>query len=348
MRDLLLYSIAYLTLIYAGILLFKKNRHSTDILLAVWLIFIAASYGMKHYVWEFCIGYTHCVFLFLYTKCLITNKFEKKDILHFIPFVIISLTCIFYTPNYFLYKAFFTIYFWIVYICIYFGATIKLIIDYRNQMQNKPVSKDSPNILWLWLNVIITITSHLLSIIPTVITIITHQGVDRTPYRLIVLILLNIIGIKALRLNLIFVNQVRPVSNSRTNSDKTKLYSTYNLKDEELLLLEQKLRDLMETKKVYLKPDLSLKDLAENLDVLPHHLSYLLNIKFNQNFYEFINNYRLEAVKNELINPNNKHLSIFAIACDCGFNSQSTFNRIFKQKMGVSPSKYREQYIITT
>lgn len=330
--------ISYLTLIYAVILLVRKGRHSTDIILAVWLIFVAIAYGSGRHRWMTAISFTHCVFLYLYIKYAVLNcRLSIKDLLHFIPFLIAVILCTI-SPSH-LYRKYMPVVsaIWIIYITIYFIMTINIIRSYKKQSdKDYPPGSEYPDIFWLSLNIGITILFHLMNIF---VTIAYHlEGWKLKSYAdLIVLITLNIIGLKALTMDFAFFKK------STNPENKSKSYSTYRMKEEEAAQLEDKLKNLMETEELYLTPELTLKDLADKLDIPSHHLSYLLNMKFHQNFYEFINTYRLDAVKNELLNPQKKNLSIAAIAYDCGFNSQSTFNRFFKQKEGMSPSKYREQ-----
>lgn len=324
--------IIYLSVVYSVILLARKNRNITDIILAVWLVFVAISYSVWSVRWQLPLSFTHCVFCYLYVKCMIQQDgFKVKYLSHFIPSFIVLLLCIFF-PDVIFARQYVFIRFGILilYQSLYFGAAIRLLINHKKQNKDTEI-----NLSWLYMNVGITILFHAIYSIPPVIYYAFGIYLNRTIVTVISFLLLNIIGIVALKMNLIFKKEPK--------SEKTKNYSTYNIKESEIILLEQKLKDLMTIQKLYLEPELSLKDLSEKLGVSSHHLSYILNIRFNQNFYEFINSYRLEKVKNELINPQNKNLSIVAIAYDCGFNSQSTFNRFFKQKEGISPSKYREQ-----
>jgi AraC-like DNA-binding protein len=59
-----------------------------------------------------------------------------------------------------------------------------------------------------------------------------------------------------------------------------------------------------------------------------------------KNFYNLVNDYRVEEVKRRLEDPQYKHLTILAIAYDSGFNAKSSFNTIFKEKTGSTPSEY--------
>lgn len=335
MEQTLLYLIIYLTLVYAVILLMKKNRHSTDVLLAVWLVFVSLTYSFLYRKLGFAFSYTHCVFLYLYIEYTIKRKkFNIKDLLHFIPFVLSILLIVTNTMKY-VWRPFSSLV--PLYLIIYFTLSIRLIWNCREKKLENDSTEYSPDLFWLTLTLIVTIILHITNILPVITYYLTGSTIDRVIRLSISLVLLNILGLKALRMDLFFMKKI-----SKTKAS----YATYGLKDSEINLLIQKLKELMEKEKLYLIPELSLKDLSDSLEISSHHLSFLLNTKFNQNFYDFINTYRLEAVKNELINPQKKHLSILAIACDCGFNSQSTFNRIFKQKVGLSPSKYREQYLL--
>ncbi|MEL6868070.1 MAG: helix-turn-helix transcriptional regulator, partial [Bacteroidota bacterium] len=90
----------------------------------------------------------------------------------------------------------------------------------------------------------------------------------------------------------------------------------------------------------YLRPDLTLRDLAAQLDLPPNYLSQLLNEGFEQNFSEYINSHRLDAFKAKVADPANHHLTILGLAYECGFNSKTVFNVFFKKKMGKTPKAY--------
>jgi len=97
----------------------------------------------------------------------------------------------------------------------------------------------------------------------------------------------------------------------------------------------------MQEKKPYLKEDLTLTELAEQLGMSRNQLSTLINSGSGQNFYMFINKYRVEEVKALLMNPAKKHYTILGIAFESGFNSKSSFHNIFKKFTGLTPIEYR-------
>ena len=99
----------------------------------------------------------------------------------------------------------------------------------------------------------------------------------------------------------------------------------------------------MVEEEMYLKPNLTLKMLSEELNTTTNNLSWLLNNIYNVSFYEYINSFRIEKYFEKIASGEHNKVTILAIAMDVGFNSKSTFNRFFKSKTGLSPSQYLKQ-----
>jgi adenylate cyclase len=95
------------------------------------------------------------------------------------------------------------------------------------------------------------------------------------------------------------------------------------------------------TNKPYLNPDLSLRDLANQIDIHPNHLSWILNQSIGKNFNEFINQYRIEAFKAKA--KENENLTIEGLAYESGFNSKTVFNTYFKRETGLTPKQFLKQ-----
>ncbi len=105
------------------------------------------------------------------------------------------------------------------------------------------------------------------------------------------------------------------------------------------------LDQLMEKEQLFLEPDLSLRRLAERLDLPPNYLSQLLNEGFGQNFAEYVNTYRVAAFKDKVIDPAYQHLTLLGLAYESGFNSKTTFNTFFKKVAGMTPATYRKEQL---
>lgn len=114
------------------------------------------------------------------------------------------------------------------------------------------------------------------------------------------------------------------------------------ISDEEIEILKTKLIKLMEDKKLFLDPDLTLIKLAKLLNLTPHKVSYLINKGFNENFFWFVNRYRVNRVKELLLNKDYKHMSILGIAYESGFNSKTSFNTTFKKITSQTPSEFKK------
>lgn len=108
-----------------------------------------------------------------------------------------------------------------------------------------------------------------------------------------------------------------------------------------------KLRMVMENDKLYLNQDLNLNEVADKISIPRHHLSLILNNVLNNTFFDYINKYRVDEVKKRMHDPSSAHLTLLAIAYDAGFNSKSTFNRIFKKYEQVTPLEYKNSLLTT-
>ncbi|MFC4213020.1 helix-turn-helix domain-containing protein [Pedobacter lithocola] len=112
--------------------------------------------------------------------------------------------------------------------------------------------------------------------------------------------------------------------------------------DDEICRKKKEIEDFMISSEIYLNPDLSLPSLSTALGYPVHDLSYVINKGFNQNFYQFINAYRLNRAKTLLLSDAHKHLNMVGITYACGFNSKTVFNTAFKKLTGKTPSEFKK------
>jgi AraC-like DNA-binding protein len=112
------------------------------------------------------------------------------------------------------------------------------------------------------------------------------------------------------------------------------------VRDADLAHWKRKVLTYFEKEKAYLNPELTLSELASKLDTNTSVLSAVINTGFGKNFNDFVNEYRVEEFKRKAAAPDSKHLTLLAIAFDCGFNSKATFNRAFKKVTDVSPKAF--------
>jgi AraC-like DNA-binding protein len=93
----------------------------------------------------------------------------------------------------------------------------------------------------------------------------------------------------------------------------------------------------------YLDSCLKIDDLAHQISVSPKLLSNLINREFKVNFFEYINSYRVKEVCIYLGDLDMQAQSAIDLAFRAGYNSKTSFNRLFKLEMGITPSEYRKK-----
>lgn len=117
-------------------------------------------------------------------------------------------------------------------------------------------------------------------------------------------------------------------------------YENSGLRSKEAKELAVELKRLMKEEMLYRQHDLTLQLLAEKLDCPPKHLSQVLNERLCENFYEFINRYRVGEVKQQLAKNGSTKLPIIDIALNAGFNNKPAFYNAFRKNTGMTPTEY--------
>lgn len=106
--------------------------------------------------------------------------------------------------------------------------------------------------------------------------------------------------------------------------------------------LPNELIRLFEEEKLFLSPTLNAMEVAAKLGTSRQILSLVLNRGLSINFYDFVNSYRIKEFQFKLASKKFDHMSLLGLAFECGFNSKSTFNAVFKDVTGLTPSMYAE------
>ena len=117
----------------------------------------------------------------------------------------------------------------------------------------------------------------------------------------------------------------------------------FNCGSEEFTLLKIRLEELFTTKEFFKKETLSLKETAEELNISDKKLSHVFNVCLKTNFYEYVNVHRVNHFKKKIAQEDTQKFTLLAIAYDSGFNSKATFNKVFKQQVGLTPLQFKKQ-----
>lgn len=130
----------------------------------------------------------------------------------------------------------------------------------------------------------------------------------------------------------------RPAAVKKTAEPEPKAVEAAELNDWKPQILA-----LMEEERLYENPTLTLNDFADRLGITSKQVSGIINQGFGQNFNDFVNSYRVAAVKERFALGDQDQYTILSIALACGFNSKTTFNRVFKRVTARTPVQYLAQ-----
>lgn len=116
-------------------------------------------------------------------------------------------------------------------------------------------------------------------------------------------------------------------------------YQQVKMTDEECADIVRRMRHYLETEQAYVNSDLKRADLARVLHVPVAKLSYVFSMHLNENYYEFVNRYRLERFKQLIAEGAYKRFTLTALSEQCGFRKSSFFST-FRKVEGMTPTEY--------
>ena len=300
-------------------------------------------------------GFLFGPLLYLYTKAVTSKDFQflAKDILHLIPFAIVFCMILFlyqfqsYEVKLELLKTDifdatgFTIYFISMQVVIFTYLLISYQIARKKNKNLKSYFSSIEKINFDWLKLVVTAfcVMWVVDIINWTLYILNANTA----------ILMQFLGFISLLINFIFANllilkslKLPQIDVDRENGIEKPKYVNSPLSDHEKDDILTRLENLMANEKLYLNSSLNLGETARHLNIAPRYLSQVINELKEQNFYDYVNGYRINEAMRILIDPNHESDKIISVQLDCGFNSKSVFNTVFKKITGVTPSEYRK------
>jgi AraC-like DNA-binding protein len=357
--------------LFAGILIaFKRPRMLANQILAAWLLLICFEmivvlinvtlvelYPIK------IIPYTYGPLLLLCARLMTTEKpeFNPGYLWHFLPFFIFLIASLIFidqrvmtgTQGFLVIDRFvsFRIIYGITFfisITAYSVATFVVINRHQRHLRHL-VSYSSGKITLQWL-LGLSITFYL-----GYILMFIFGGIDILvgfmpfdPYEISffgLTILTFLFGVFGFHQSSIFeeVVKFKKEQDEEITEESTRKYQRSGLKSKDVNRYINKIETHMNKSKPYLDRELTIYDLSGQLNIPRHFLSEVINEHMGKNFYNLVNDYRIEEVKQRLDDPAYANLTILAIAYDSGFNAKSSFNTIFKEKTGMTPSEYQKR-----
>lgn len=338
----------------AMLLLLKKDKAASDRILCIWISIMALHQGINYldvskisYTYPHLLGIgfsfplLHGLMLHFYVLALLgQRKLTWHYVLpHFIPFVVLTALAI---PFYqlpatekiqvFLHHGAGYEWYMLTQLCLivvsgfsYVLWSFRLIQISEKNLSQKPDAVKSQYLQWLkylsvglagiWVLVLFFEDQVIFGGVTTLVCLVGILGINQIP---------------------IFGGNFTP----HPPALNLPRYAKSGLSSSQSDTLFERLTQLMQKQEVYKDNELNLGQLAELLGVHPNYLSQVINEKLGKNFYNYINELRVEAFIQLASGSDKQHYSLLALAFECGFNSKSTFNKYFKMVTGKTPSEF--------
>lgn len=353
----MLHIIGIIISLFLSVLLFtKKGKSTADLVLAFWL-FLISFHLFTYYLLvtgkfseipyllgiEIAFPFIHGPFLYLYTALLTKKTIKLNFVFHFIPtisvYVVLSkFFLLSVAEKVIVYKnqgAGYTTILKIIHFAVipsgilYIVLSLFLLKEHRKTISNQLSYLEKINLSWLskpmigmgviWLSVLF--------------------GTDMTTFACVDLFILYIgyFGVKQVG---IFTNKIEDQIKHNGEITFPIKYQRSAIGEALLSEIHLELLKLMDQKKLFKDPELSLNGVAKQLNIHSNSLSQVINTLENKNFYDYINELRINEFKTIVIFPENQKFTLLSLAYEVGFNSKTSFNRNFKKITGLSPTAY--------
>ncbi len=343
--------------LFAAIVIAAKEQIKTsDKILTTWLFMLSISFlfsGLEYKIFNQPLLSNSALIInpafYLYIKSLTQQNFTIKwvQLLHLVPFIVVeiiilvfkvplTITSLYLSDNliFSLFFIFVSIASWVIY-----NLLSALMVDkHRKNLVNEFSNIEAnAKIGWLLFLVATYIPFCIIIFIVGIVSYFTKSDFYM-PYvvsNIFYLFLVYALGFYGLKQRTIFKEQA-------PNSELK--YENSILSDEKKASIKMSILTIFDQKKPYLDPEFNMNVLSKLTGFPKHQITEVLSTEIQQNFFQFVNAYRIEEVKKQLLDKKNLY-SIEAIAYECGYKSKSTFYTIFKKHTGKTPSEYRQAMI---
>ncbi len=358
----MLYLATIQSILSALLFLLKKPNHLSNKLLSLWFIINTLNFvgsllpqGLVSYIK---IGYVPFLYLigplfyfYVQSQIHIEFKLKWKHLLHLIPFALMSASRLLYfkgsfAPSFY-YEGKLQLNYFLVYATItlsilgYLGVIFVLWSRHRKNVKNY-FSNTSQKIMLDWVAIMVSTASisYLLLLFAPLFLKTNNSVFWFNQFNLAMLgFFMLIFGL--LQPVLYHEDPVNIVERKTDNSNKK--YEHSGISNKQLTTYAEMIICYTENNKPYLQSEYNLEMMARDLNITRQNISQTLNEKIGKNFYQLINEYRVSEFKSLLKNPKYSHITFLGLAFEAGFNSKSSFYRVFKEITGETPTEYRKR-----
>lgn len=271
--------------------------------------------------------------MYFYIKLQVKQDFQFKlsNAVHLIPFTLAAALIISnrLTYNYFVYYQF--LYFFLLF--VYNFCAFRLLSRYRQGLKDRYSFEIKQDLVWLKFVLYGYIIACAVSLTTSYVgeyTSIPAEYVIDIVYTTF-LIFFNILFYRAMIQPQVLIQL-----------DEKPKYSGTSLSASDIGMYSQNITEALTDNKCYLNPSLTLQELSNITGISERNISQVINQHWKQNFFSFINGYRVEEAKMLLNDFDQNKTTMIGIAFDSGFNSKSAFYDAFKKHTGITPTEYRK------
>jgi len=218
----------------------------------------------------------------------------------------------------------------------YLAASFLVVRNYRRRIKSLYSAVERINLSWLVFVLAGLGASRILILIDYFTWLAGRSGLAIAFYiaaEIFFLAFVSLAVLKGLRQPVIFLGPLE--ASAKTKYEKTLLPESVRTE------YRDRLAKFMDEKKPFLNPLLGLTDLSSQVKIPAHHLSQVVNACFRQNFFDFINAYRVRECQRLMASADGRQRTVLDILYETGFNSKSVFNTAFKKHAGMTPSEFR-------
>lgn len=340
-------------LLFAAFLLLGRRQYGkrSNFYLALFSLILSVQAGEmilrnleilpQFYLDNYCFyGFVYGPLLYLYTRSsLETSRAITKDILHFLPAALVFFSPVVY-PQFCLQMGM-SLYFSLFLYCLLSLLNIRRYWEVVRRVRSSAKEEQSRWLIWV---ILIFLSVVILDFIDNVIfKIYLLQGLSLTS--IVLLLMVNVFFFKAMLFPDIF-KQISQVDKElatvlEIGKGDIKQPQSPSVQEKEDL---QRIKNLIQDKKLFSNPALSLNQLADEMGLPARYISGLINSYQGKNFMTFINEFRICCAKDLIETNEDPGYTIAEAMYESGFNSKSSFNTLFKKLVGQTPSEFRKNH----
>lgn len=349
-----------------GILIFVSKRpgHSSFIFLTIWLSIIALFLGaqllpfqvvdyFKPGIFPFLLLFGPLLYFYVSSLAIEDFKLKPKHFFHILPLLLVAIhrstidvvtisTSSYLTesPAYIYNKIYYVLVIFSMF--VYWVFSVKLILKHRKNIPFYFSNYSKKNTLtWLIFVVFIFLLLFIIDFLGSYLEVVLEMDFPIFPGLTSNLTIFSFIMIFfGINQSVIYRFEKKEPQLSRNKADKK--YKKSSLNESQINEINSTVYKYLQSKKPYLNAEYSLQMMAVDLNISRQNLSQVINIGQKKNFYKLVNELRVNEVKILLSDPSFSYLSILGIAFECGFNSKTSFHRIFKELTGFTPTEYKK------